>query len=87
MHHIIFKSGLVGLGYFTALILDEKTGVPLAAAIAIAGAWGSGLWWLGRKLQTLEDGQTLMKLQYQHVMKRIDNLSCNRGDPPDTCLK
>lgn len=85
MHHVIAKSGVVGVVSLVGIILDEKTGIPVAAAIAIAAAWGSGLWWLGRKLQSLEDGQKLTRLEYKSVMARINNLPCQRPGSEDTC--
>lgn len=85
MHHIIAKSGVVGIVSLIGIILDEKTGIPIAAAVAIAAAWGSGLWWLGRKLQSLEDGQKLTRLEYKNLTERFNNLSCQRPGSADTC--
>lgn len=56
MPHILIKSVGIALATAGAVVIDEKTHVPIAAVVTIAAAWGSALWWLGRKLQTLEDG-------------------------------
>lgn len=96
MHYIVIKSGVVGLITLIGIILDEKTGIPIAAAVSIAAAWGGGLWYLGRKLQALEDGQALNRLQTEQIKEgqlinrakvtalesRIDNLDCQRCPKP-----
>ena len=53
---------------FAGFVIDEHTLVPLGSALAI----GSGLWWLGRKLQALEDGQA-------SIQKRLDSLPCEKN--------
>lgn len=85
MHHIVAKSGVIAIVSFVGIILDEKTGIPIAAAVAIAAAWGSGLWWLGRKLQSLEDGQKLTRLEYKSVIDRLNHLACQKPGSEDTC--
>jgi len=39
--------------YLGAIAIDGSTAVPLGTAVFVL----SGVWWLGRKLQSLEDGQ------------------------------
>jgi len=56
-----------GALYYAAFILDETTLMPFATVVVIGG----GIWWLGRKLQSLEDGQ-------EHINRRLNSLPCDR---------
>lgn len=75
----------VGISFLVGMIIDEKTKVPIVAALSVAGAWGSGLWWLGRKLQTLEDGQAMTRLEYQRLSERLDKLPCQEQEKGHIC--
>ena len=93
IHHIVIKSAGVGLALIIATVIDEKTQVPIAAVITIAAAWGSALWWLGRRMQSLEDGLKLAledRKEAREVMARlvrkVDSLPCN-GDECETHRK
>jgi hypothetical protein len=46
------KAGVWTVAYLGAIAIDERTVVPLGTMAFIL----SGVWWLGRKLQSLEDG-------------------------------
>ena len=93
IHHIVIKSAGVGPARIIATVIDEKTQVPIAAVITIAAAWGSALWWLGRRMQSLEDGLKLAledRKEAREVMARlvrkVDSLPCN-GDECETHRK
>ena len=93
IQHIVIKSAGVGLALIIATVIDEKTQVPIAAVITIAAAWGSALWWLGRRMQSLEDGLKLAledRKEAREVMARlvrkVDSLPCN-GDECETHRK
>ena len=55
MHAIIPKGIVFGLLTLGGLTIDEKTGIPIGIACAVGMAWASGVWWLGRKLQKVDD--------------------------------
>ena len=59
------KLGAFGIVCFGALVLDEKTGVSIGTILAVFG----GVWWLGRKLQALED-------VHAEIKRRLDRLPC-----------
>ena len=93
IHHIVIKSAGVGLALVIATVIDEKTQVPIAAVITIAAAWGSALWWLGRKMQSLEDGLKIAledRKEAKEVMAKlvvkVQSLPCN-GDECETHRK
>ena len=54
--------------YLGAIAIDESIAVPLGTAAFVL----SGVWWLGRKLQSLEDGQSEIR-------------RCLKGLPCDEC--
>lgn len=56
INHLFTKTFVVWLITLGAIVLDEHTAIPVAAAFIIALSWGRALWWLGRKFQSLEDG-------------------------------
>lgn len=37
--------------FLTGVVIDEKSLVPIGSALAVM----SGVWWIGRKLQRMED--------------------------------
>lgn len=63
----IFASAI----YYAAVVLDETSLVPLGTIFVVGG----GIWWLGRKLQSLEDSQ-------RDISRRLDGLPCNKKDCP-----
>ena len=88
IHHIVIKSAGVGLALVIATVIDEKTQVPIAAVITIAAAWGSALWWLGRRMQSLEDGLKIAledraeaKKVMAELVRKVQSLPCSN----DTC--
>lgn len=59
------KSLLGASAFLAGVVVDEKTFIPLGTAVFVFTA----VWWLGRKLQALEDGQ-------QHLNREIRGLPC-----------
>lgn len=57
MHYIPAKGLVIALITLGGITIDEHTGIPIGIAASVAVAWGSAIWFLGRKLQSLEDGQ------------------------------
>lgn len=96
MPHIVIKSVAIAAAATGAVVIDEKTHVPIAAVVTIAAAWGSALWWLGRKLQSLEDGLKVAladraeaKKVMNDLVRKVNSLPCNGGgncDPPNPGL-
>ncbi len=87
MQHLLFKSLIVATVSILGLVIDEKTSVPIAGAVAMASAWGYGLWWLGRKLKGLEDGlkvaledRETAKQVMAGLIVRLDQLPCRLED-------
>jgi len=67
-----FLNGLLASGlYLAAVVFDENSLVPLGTI----GVIGGGIWWLGRKLQSLEDGQINLNIK----MKEMREM-CRRGE-------
>ena len=56
--------------FLAAVTIDEKSLVPVGSAISVC----IGVWWMGRKLQRIEDRQ-------EEMARRMDDLQCikNRG--------
>lgn len=61
MPHLLLKTGAIAFSTFAVGLIDEKTGIPIGVAFTIAGAWAGAVWWIGRKLQSLEDGLKIQK--------------------------
>lgn len=63
--HGIVNGVTAGGAFFAATVVDQNSLIPIGTAMAVLG----GVWWLGRKLQALEDSQ-------QNLQNRIENLPC-----------
>ena len=75
MNMIELQRGIfAGALYFLAVIFDEATLMPIATVLVIGG----GIWWLGRKLQSLEDGQEKLNEGQKRINDRLDNLPCDK---------
>lgn len=55
-----------------AIVFDEHALVPVGTIIVLGG----GIWWLGRKLQALEDGQKTLQDGQDRLNRRVDKLPC-----------
>lgn len=67
----------LGTGILTAVsvfgfMLDEKVPISLGAAFTLGGAFFGAVWWLGRKFQSLEDGQAQAKVDREMVYRRLE---------------
>ena len=54
---------------FAGVTVDEKTLVPLGSCAAV----GVGVWWMGRKLQALEDGQGSIQRRLDTLLEMADD--------------
>lgn len=79
LHIPIFATAIMIAG----ITIDEKTALPIGTCAAV----GVGVWWMGRKLQSIEDNQAkvkedLVRVEKQHmesmagIRKAIDELPC-----------
>ena len=50
------------------VVVDEKTLVPIGSVMACTIVFGRAIWWIGRKLQSLEDRQ-------EHLSKQLDQIT------------
>lgn len=56
--------GIVGGAVFAAgLVIDQSTLLPIGSAMAVM----TGVWWMGRKLQKLEDNQEELYRWIRHL--------------------
>jgi hypothetical protein len=64
-------SGLLATAlYLAAVLIDENVLVPVGTILVIGG----GIWWLGRKLQSLEDGLNHLQKTQDDLKRRVDKL-------------
>lgn len=73
--HNMIKGLIAGCMFALGVVFDEHALVPIGSITVIAG----GIWWLGRKLQKLEDGQESLREGQQHINTRLDGLPCNEN--------
>lgn len=59
----LLNACIFGPVFLAGIVIDERSLIPVGSVCAIMG----GVWWLGRKLQNIDD--------------RLDNLPCHRHQP------
>lgn len=60
----------------TAVVLDESTGFSLGVIFVVF----SGIWWLGRKLQNIEDRLATAQEWREEVRRRLENVESDREE-------
>lgn len=55
MHGLALKGITVGALTLLGLVIDEKTGIPIGVACVFAMVWIKSAWWMGRKIQRVDD--------------------------------
>lgn len=71
MPHLLLKTGAIAFSTLAVGLIDEKTGIPIGVAFTIAGAWAGAVWWIGRKLQALEDGLKIQRYALEQHQKLV----------------
>ena len=76
------------------LVITGGTSVSLGEALTVSVFAAGVVWYLGKKLQRLEDGQSEAKTHFEKLDRKLDNLPCNDRNchapkirpksPPDT---
>lgn len=69
---LLGKFAAVGAVAFVAIVIDDRTGVSIGSVGMILGC----IWWLGRKLQRLEDGLKDAIAWRKHIGKIVEGLPC-----------
>lgn len=72
---------VIGSMFGAGVVIDEHALLPVGTIVSICGL----IWWLGRKLQSIDDSLKSLEKGQQVVHDRIDHLACkqpgyNRGD-------
>jgi len=67
MLSLIKDTAVLGAMFGAGVVIDEKALMPVGTLIAVCGM----VWWLGRKLQRIED-------QQEHILHQMNNLQCVR---------
>lgn len=65
MLSLIKDSAVLGAMFGVGVVLDEKALIPIGTLGAVCGM----VWWLGRKLQRIED-------QQEHILDKVNTLEC-----------
>ncbi len=77
MFHLLKDTVTVGAMFATGVILDEKTAIPVGSLAA-----GCGLvWWLGRKMQKVDDRLEAIENNVEILSdrnRRVDDQKRNR---------
>lgn len=64
---------------YGAVVVDERTPVPLGASVAVGVFACTLVWWIGSKVQRLTDQLSYLGKRIDDLNKRIDKLPC--GEP------
>ena len=79
MIHLPTISALLGVVAATGVVLDEHSLIP----IGTMGAIGCIIWWVGRKLQSIDDRIEFIGRQanrMERVANRIEKLPCMKDE-------
>ena len=60
------------------LVITGGTSVSLGEALTVSVFAAGIVWYLGKKLQRLEDGQSEAKDHYMELDRKLDKLPCRR---------
>src|SRR6516162_9345246 len=84
MKYLPLKASLLLVPLLTlGSVIDESTKVPLGVVGAVlVGIW-SGCWWLGRKLQALEDGRVMNAKRIDGLETKLDQWTAERRQDSD----
>ena len=74
---IVLKSMLSGLVFCAASTIDQNTLIPVGTVLTVGG----GIWWLGRKLQHIDDRMDTGDERFSRIERKLENLPCN-GECP-----
>jgi CheY-like chemotaxis protein len=82
--HLPLKASLLLVPLVTVgSVIDQTTNVPLGMVGAVlVGIW-SGCWWLGRKLQALEDGRVMNAKRIDELETKLDQWTAERRQDSD----
>lgn len=79
-------SGIAGLfAAAGAVVLDERTHVPLGAALGVLVPVCGVVWWIGTKLQSNTDAIDDLKSHVAKLSDRMDAIPCANSHPDREC--
>lgn len=65
---------IVGTAAAASVVIDEKAMLPIGTFITLAGV----VWWMGRKLQKIDDQLEHMQKGQDVLTSRVNALPCKR---------
>lgn len=70
---LLLKSIAYGSAFAAAITIDQATLIPVGTVITIGG----GIWYLGRKLQQIDDRLENGDKRFERIEAKLESLPCN----------